>query len=509
MNAPAPPQDATEAYTGIGIIEAAVDLHNGISKGSWVEGGLGVVSTGLEMLSLVVDPLGTLAQYAFSWVIEHCGPLRRWLDWLAGDVGQITAYAATWKNVSQAVGEAKADFRTEVANGSAGWKGDAGEAYRRAATKHVEYIGASGVCASTIGAVVEVVGALVGVVREGVRKIIADVVATLIVRVPQWAVMAAVTLFSATPAVAVQVETLVAKNVVLVTELTAKLAGSLDRLRPLMGRLTELWETIAKGLRGLRKTVSGDPIDLPDAVKQSGTTVPSTAGGGGGGGGGGGNTNPSDAAPPPAGGGGGNNPPPPGGGGGGSDTPPPPGGSVPPVPGGGRHPVLPRRPLDRTQPHPELTPAERQKLQSHHNELEAKHRQKFAETEGDPDHNGKSRKESRDEARIALDMMERGDLTTGYHRPSGRQQGDFIDEGVHWDIKGVHSDWPPHIAGQKEGIPYRDGYTAAKFEETLRAQFTGGRNVIVDTRNANAAAIEDMAKIVDREGWGGRVKWYP
>ena len=63
-------QDSTTGITGIGIAESAVDLYNGIADGSWVEGGLGLVGTGLETLSLVIDPIGTLLQYGISWLIS-------------------------------------------------------------------------------------------------------------------------------------------------------------------------------------------------------------------------------------------------------------------------------------------------------------------------------------------------------------------------------------------------------------------------------------------------------
>lgn len=51
----------TTGVTGIGIAESAVDLANRVKDGSWVESGLGAVGVGLEALSLVADPIGTLA----------------------------------------------------------------------------------------------------------------------------------------------------------------------------------------------------------------------------------------------------------------------------------------------------------------------------------------------------------------------------------------------------------------------------------------------------------------
>lgn len=54
-------QETTTAVTGIGIAESCVDVAHGVSNGDWAEAGLGVLGAGLEVLSMVIDPLGTLA----------------------------------------------------------------------------------------------------------------------------------------------------------------------------------------------------------------------------------------------------------------------------------------------------------------------------------------------------------------------------------------------------------------------------------------------------------------
>ncbi|MFC3893845.1 WXG100 family type VII secretion target [Lentzea rhizosphaerae] len=482
MNTAAPPQAAQlsgEAFTGIGIVESAIDLRNGIANGSWVEGGLALASTGLEALSLAVDPLGTLAEYAFSWVIEHCGPLRRWLDWLAGDVGRITAYAGTWQAVAKTVAEARADFTAEVDRSAAAWRGDASKKYRESMAKHAAFFSASEVCASTIGATVEVVGALVGVVREAVRDIISRAVATLIVRVPFWAAAASVPVLFATVPVATQVTTLVERTVLDITAVTVKLARSLDKLRPLMSRLTGIWEIIGTGLRNLRKTDTGGDIKLPDAVNQSGVTTPSGTGG---------NTSTSSA------GGGGNQAvdQPPAGGGGGQGDPPPPGGTNPP-PGPGGRPRPPSRRLDLDKPHRELTSAERARLSDHLNELEARHPEKFNNTIRDPDNGGRISPSSEDEARVALDLRERGQFTDNYERPPGRGIGDFIDDGKKWDIK-------------RPREPYDDN----DFRMVLGTQIgTKGRHVVIDTREVAQETIDKVAQTVQDPRWRNRVIWYP
>src|SRR5881275_1156438 len=80
----AAPKDSTTGITGISIAESAVGLAHGIKSGDWVEVGLSAVGGALDVLAMVIDPLGTLASYGVSWLIEHVRPLKEALDWFAG-----------------------------------------------------------------------------------------------------------------------------------------------------------------------------------------------------------------------------------------------------------------------------------------------------------------------------------------------------------------------------------------------------------------------------------------
>ncbi|WP_433228160.1 hypothetical protein [Actinomadura formosensis] len=171
--------------------------------------------------------------------------------------------------------------------------------------------------------------------------------------------------------------------------------------------------------------------------------------------------------------------------------------------------IGPAAPKNRTGLGRALTTKEKAALEKHLDDLERQNPEKFAETTKDPDHNFKTHKGSADEARIALDLHRRGIFDENYTRPTGPDQGDFINQGVHWDIKGIHSDWPPGVPEAVRSRPFRNGYTETKFRETMLRQFRKDRGVILDTRNASQSAIDDMRHIVEQEGWGDRVIWYP
>ncbi|MEU4802746.1 hypothetical protein [Actinosynnema sp. NPDC023587] len=565
-------QDSTRSYTGIGPIEAAVDLQQAFADGTWVDQGLALAGGGLEALAFVLDPLGSLVATAVSWLIEHVGPLREALDWLAGDADQIAAYAKTWGNVSQAVTKANESLVAEVDRGAAGWTGASADAYRESITGQSRHITAAARCAEIIGTVVEVSGVLVGTVRGIVREIIAECVATLIARIPLWLAEEAVTLGFATAHVVSAAVAIIANFVKKIGDKIAQLLRSIAKLRPMLSRLDEIWELIKQGLKALRKgDAPGGAPKPPEPVKRPGNTDVKPQGDPGGGttpprqggeapvskppethgdngstppprqggeappvakppethgGDTGGNTSTSgttggtvDAPPRPTGGdttpssgGSGSNPPTDGSGGG--SNKPPGGDNPPPTPGDPNPHPLNRRPVDPKQPHPEMTPAEKAALDKHLKELEARNPERFKELEKDPDHNGKAREPSRDEARLALDLEQRG--YGPFERPTGPDgklipaQGDFVDaSGQRWDAKSINSDWPPGVPEDIRKNPYRNGYNEAWLEKTVQTQFDLERNVILDTRNANAADIESVRALVERKGWGDRIIFYP
>src|SRR2546426_2691297 len=123
-------QDSTTWHSGINVIDDAAGVYDGISSGSWVEGGIAALGTGLDVLSMAMNPVGTLISYGLNWLIEHVKPLQNALSQLAGDADQIAAYSATWKNVGQAVQKAAQDLAGTVEKDTANWAGQAADAYR-------------------------------------------------------------------------------------------------------------------------------------------------------------------------------------------------------------------------------------------------------------------------------------------------------------------------------------------------------------------------------------------
>lgn len=243
---------STTWYTGLGLVEDAAQVSEGIRNNSWVDTSLGGVGGTLDLLATVVDPLGSLVSWGVSWLMEHVKPLKEALDWLAGNPDEIAAHAATWQNVAAFADETGNRYADALRSQISDWHGASGDAYRGHASEHISAIGGIATAAGAISYAVEGAGLLVGLVRGIVRDLVAQFVATLAARLPQWLAEEGLTLGLASPVVIGQVSALVAKWVNRIQEFVRVLLGSLRRLR---GKLDELSGVMA-GLSELLKKLS-------------------------------------------------------------------------------------------------------------------------------------------------------------------------------------------------------------------------------------------------------------
>jgi RHS repeat-associated protein len=257
-------QSQTTAVTGIGIAESASDLANGVKDGSWVEFGMGALGVGMEALSMVMDPIGTLAQYGASWLIEHVQPLKEALDWLAGDPPVIQSYSDTWANVAKEVGAVAGDLSNEAKNGTAGWTGDGGDAYRQHVAEQTDAIAGASTLADGISTGVMVMGQVVAMVRETVRDLVAELVGKLI----SWVLEEACTLGFATPLVAVQATTAITNTISKVSDLVRKLIKTIGNVSPKIRKIVDKLGEIIEKLSKLGKKF---------ARRADGATTPSAA----------------------------------------------------------------------------------------------------------------------------------------------------------------------------------------------------------------------------------------
>jgi hypothetical protein len=167
------------------------------------------------------------------------------------------------------------------------------------------------------------------------------------------------------------------------------------------------------------------------------------------------------------------------------------------------------------EPLPELTAQERADHWSHLDVVEQRNLDDFDHLQRDPDKNGGISEPSKDEARVGLDLREQDRLPDDIQRPTEADRGEFYSPatGRYYDIKGVHSDWPPFNNVRDKSQPFRGAYNPSnngRWVKKLSEQIADkGRIVILDVRNANQVAINDIKSIVQKNGWEDDVIWYP
>ncbi|THV40805.1 WXG100 family type VII secretion target [Glycomyces buryatensis] len=179
-------QDSHRWYTGSGIGEEIAGVVTGIQEGNWVDASLAGLMTGLEGVATFLDPLGTITSTGVAWLMEAVGPLREFLDDIAGDADILTAHAQTWANMAAEVLAIKDELDAYIDDDVADWSGEAANAYRTKMDYNVEGTdGLASLCAA-MSAATEGAGTLITVTRELVRDLIAELVSTLFVRLPVW-----------------------------------------------------------------------------------------------------------------------------------------------------------------------------------------------------------------------------------------------------------------------------------------------------------------------------------
>ncbi|WP_240686972.1 hypothetical protein [Amycolatopsis suaedae] len=227
---------------GIGVAESAMDAFNGIKDGNWVAGGLGVLSLAGEMASAAIDPFGYLMSSVASFLMEHMQPLKDMLDSVAGDPPVIQSYSETWGNIAKSLEETKVNYENNVKNGTAGWTGDAADAYRKEAAEQAEAIAAAATVAGTVGTVVMIFGEVVAFVREFIRELIAEAVGKLI----SWVMETVFSLGFGTPVVVAQAVTAIAEWAAKIAKKLDDLCDTIRRVSPLLGKLADVFVKIIK-----------------------------------------------------------------------------------------------------------------------------------------------------------------------------------------------------------------------------------------------------------------------
>ncbi|GGP52445.1 WXG100 family type VII secretion target [Saccharothrix coeruleofusca] len=191
----------TDTEAGFRLADEINQATRSLEQAQWADPGISVKDGALEVLGTIVNPAQALLGAGVSWLIEHVEPLREAVDELAGDPAAIAAYADTWKGIAEKVGQAQERLAEVVRADTAGWTGEAGDAYRRQAREQEGGLAAVAATAAAVSAAVRSAGDVIGSVRDMVRELIVECVSTILSRLPIWLGLVASTAGLALPGI--------------------------------------------------------------------------------------------------------------------------------------------------------------------------------------------------------------------------------------------------------------------------------------------------------------------
>jgi uncharacterized protein YukE len=228
-------------YTaGAGLVDDIALIADGIASKSWVDVTLGAVGGALDGVAFAFDPIGMLGAWAASWVMEHVQPLTDVLNKVGGDPGAVIAGAQQFHQSADALTAQAEELAGSVGSQTSEWQGAAAEAYRAHMAQRVDELRAAAMTARCIGLATEGAGVLVAAVRAMIRDVIAQVVSTLLIRLPMWLAAEGVTLGTATPFIVAQVSALCANAMSKITQFVRALITSGRNLMAQLARLRAL-----------------------------------------------------------------------------------------------------------------------------------------------------------------------------------------------------------------------------------------------------------------------------
>jgi uncharacterized protein YukE len=165
---------------GTGLFHDAAQTVSDVQQGGAASIAIDSVTDGLDLLNMVMDPLGELAAAGVGWVIEHVGFLNDALDELAGDPEAIKAQAKHRDGIASDLEAAAQEYDSKATSLAGTWTSAAGHAYQQTATNYADLLRGSAGASKDAATAMRVGGSLVGAERGMIRDLISQLVGELI-----------------------------------------------------------------------------------------------------------------------------------------------------------------------------------------------------------------------------------------------------------------------------------------------------------------------------------------
>lgn len=246
---------------GLKMIDGAADAATAFSRGDWIEGTINGVSAALDVVGMVLNPLGTVCSMVINWIMEHCGPLQDWLDELLGEPGVIKANAQTWDNIAQHMAGIGPEYRQLVGRDTGEFTGLAIDAYRTAGDGLAYVFDALSKVGTGVSAGIELAGGLLAGVRDFIQGLFSDIVGDAAGALAQSVLTAGI----AAPAALAGLVNKARQIVERCRTFMKALAESLDKMAALMKEMSEI-QAVTQGLADIFRHGANVPTQFAVAL---------------------------------------------------------------------------------------------------------------------------------------------------------------------------------------------------------------------------------------------------
>ncbi|EMD26928.1 WXG100 family type VII secretion target [Amycolatopsis azurea] len=268
-------EEKSEPFKGGGILDSGSSVVGDIFKATKGEDldafavAMDGVSFGLDVLSMVLNPLGELVKAGVGWLMENLDFIREPLEILTGDPELVQQAAQTWNNIAAELEAVAGDYEGSLSTTS-GWDGDAAIAYRRVALQYTQSLRDVAAEAKDSAQWITTGGMVVATARALIFDIIAGFISDVITR----ALLAlASSWFTLGGSVAAFTASIFADAVKVMAKIQKKLGKLLGAIQRFVKRFEGSSERAREATRALGRKSSELGREANKAIKASDKTL--------------------------------------------------------------------------------------------------------------------------------------------------------------------------------------------------------------------------------------------
>jgi uncharacterized protein YukE len=237
MTAPSTQSKGTDPQKLFNDVQGTVAA---VERGDWVNAGLGIANTAMDIVGVASNPLSGFLAAGFSWAIEHVDFLREPFDALLGNPQAIQAMSQTFKAAGGQVQSISNEYKRVAVAQTSQWTGTSADGYRAAANKHANGMDSLAKACNGVASAVSGAGQLVGTVRKMIMDLISQAVADMVMKIIQWLAASILTFGAAIAGAIADIVSTAVKYAKKLTDFLQKLAGSLQKLMDLVKKVSEI-----------------------------------------------------------------------------------------------------------------------------------------------------------------------------------------------------------------------------------------------------------------------------